>query len=104
MQSIRFLVIWMVTSLFVAGCTFPENSLLPSLTGEDPTGGTTPTNKSSKQGPTDSASKRTVITSSIVSPESDRTQEETSTFVGEKIRELRRELSRLKRNVMKMYP
>lgn len=101
MQSIRFLVIWMVTSLFVAGCTFPENSLLPSLTGEDPTGGTTPTNKSSNQGPTDSASKRTVITSSIASPESDRTQEETSTFVGEKIRELRRELSRLQRNVMK---
>ncbi len=100
----------LITGL-LAGCSFSSDSLLPSLTGEDPSGGTQTSQvqaKASVQQPApvrmQQPAQRTqlpVMGTSKFEPKGVTPGSNTGTFVGKKAVELRAELRRLQANVSK---
>ncbi len=82
-------------ALFLSGCTFADNSLFPTLTGTDPSGGATSGSQA--------AGARTPPALGTTNFEAPGVTEgrETGTFVGQKATELRGELRRLQTDVSK---
>ena len=83
-------------ALFLSGCTFADNSLFPTLTGADPSGGTTAASTAPAGARTPPALGTTNFEAPGVTDGRD-----TGTFVGQKATELRNELRRLQADVSK---
>ncbi len=81
-------------ALFLSGCTFADNSLFPTLTGTDPSGGQSASSASGTRTPP------ALGTTNFEAP-GVTDGRETGTFVGQKATELRNELRRLQADVSK---
>ena len=96
--------------LFVSACSFPEDTLWPSLTGESPTGGAkvtgTSTAKSVQQAQPPSSGQPVIVAlnppplgTTNFQPSGVTPGQSTGTFVGKKVIELREELKRLQQSI-----
>jgi hypothetical protein len=107
----KFRILAVGSALIVSACSFSENSLWPSLTGEDPAGGTSkaastapakaaPPQQTKASAPQTAAAtgQPTLGTGNFV-PTGVTPGTATGTFVGKKVVELRGELKRLQGNI-----
>jgi hypothetical protein len=90
----------------LAGCSFSSDSLLPSLTGEDPNGGSSaPAQQAQAPAPAPQpapqARRAPQPAPQLAQPQQQSLSAQNATFVGGKVVELRRELRRLQGNVSK---
>ncbi len=99
MTSIKTLTTFLSAMLLtgsVAGCSFSEESLWPSLTGEDPAGeGTEETTMEGTEQPPVVVSAQPTLGTATFVPTGVTPGQETGTFVGQKVMELRGELKNL---------
>ena len=97
----NFRPIFIGVAVFLSGCSFSADSLLPTLTGEDPTGSTSSvqtdaTTPQAKPAPTAPLAPARLAQNAPVNNIVD-----SDTFIGSKVVELRKELRRLQINVSK---
>ncbi len=110
MDHLKFWILAFSSALIVSACSFPENSLWPSLTGEDTAGsaGAEPTKATSPQqaqagvqparAATETSIQPALGTGNFI-PSGVTPGASTGTFVGKKVVELRDELKRLQGNI-----
>ncbi|MBL4747445.1 MAG: hypothetical protein JKY17_01205 [Magnetovibrio sp.] len=106
MNLSKFRVLVVGAALILPACSFSESALWPSLTGEDPTAASTPNVQSvmsaqAAQPATDggAGSKAPQLGNTNFSPVGVTPGQDTGTFVGRKVAELRSELQRLQEQV-----
>ncbi len=105
--EIRAVLSWRVLAagalLLVSACSFTEESLWPSLTGEAPTGSRAPARPAVAAAPVEPGSRAVAaqpqLGSSEFQPGGVTSGPVTGTFVGEKVGELRGEMTRLQGNI-----
>ena len=105
--GVRFFVVGAI--FFVSACTFTENTLWPSLTGENPTAGNQPAPAQSAQktqAPAQSSSQPVIVAqnppplgTSNFQPAGVTPGQATGTYVGKKVIDLRQELKRLQQSI-----
>ena len=93
------------SALILSACSFTDDSLWPSLTGQDPAGATTQTTEPSQQAAQQPEVEPAVNTQPSLGtgnfkPSGVTAGTATGTFVGKKVVELREELQRLQDNIM----
>jgi hypothetical protein len=89
-----FRPVFIGAALFLSGCTFADDSLFPTLTGGDPSGGAAARTSSS-------SSAQPALGTTNFAPPGVTEGRDTGTFVGQKATELRNELRRLQTDVSK---
>ncbi len=103
--------IFVSATILLSGCSFTSESLLPSLTGEDPSGSEQQAQAAPQRAPQPAQVQRApqpvpaqqppAMGNTNFEPKGVTPGSDTGTFVGKKVVELRNELTRLQRNVSK---
>jgi hypothetical protein len=103
MEFKGFRPVFVGAAIFLSGCTFADDSLLPRLTGGDPRGAsTTPVPSQQAQTPAPGTmGNQPALGTTNFEPTGVTEGQNTGTFVGQKVNELRGELRRLQQDVSK---